>query len=109
VAKKSGLLQPDDSLEDTTLQDYLDMYKKPLYDDSMQAILQLTEVAAEKKKKKKGKDKKTLPKSHNKLLAAGKMMLAKKEEPEEDEGECACWHLSLVYANLASCSSVLDD
>jgi hypothetical protein len=82
VAKKSGLLQPDDSLEDTTLQDYLDMYKKPLYDDSMQAILQLTEVAVEKKKKK-GKDKKTLPKSHNKLLAAGKMMLAKKKSQKK--------------------------
>jgi sugar diacid utilization regulator len=83
VAKKCGILQSDDSLEDTTLQDYLDMYKKPLSDDSMQAILQLTEVAVEKKKKKKTKDKKTLTKSHNKFLAAGKMVLAKKKSQKK--------------------------
>jgi hypothetical protein len=41
-------VQDEDSLEETTLQQYLDMYKKPLPNSSMQAILKLPEVAAEK-------------------------------------------------------------
>jgi hypothetical protein len=35
-----------------TLNQYLQMYKKPLSDSSMQAILKLSEVAVEKKEKK---------------------------------------------------------
>jgi hypothetical protein len=38
-----------------TLQQYIEMYKHPLNEESVQAILKLTEVVAEKKKKKKGK------------------------------------------------------
>jgi hypothetical protein len=48
IAKKCGIVQDEDSLEETTLQQYLDMYKKPLPNSSMQAILKLPEVAAEK-------------------------------------------------------------
>jgi hypothetical protein len=57
IAKKCGILQDEESLEDQTLQQYLDMCKKPLPDSSMQAILKLSEVASESKKKQK-KDKK---------------------------------------------------
>jgi hypothetical protein len=53
IAKKCGILQNEDSLEDQTLQQYLDMYKKPLPDSSMQAILNLSEVASESKKKRR--------------------------------------------------------
>jgi hypothetical protein len=55
IAKKCGIIQNEDSLEDQTLQQYLDMYKKPLPDSSVQAILKLSEVASESKKKKKSK------------------------------------------------------
>jgi hypothetical protein len=42
-----------------TLQQYLDLYKEPLSEDAMQAIIKLTEVAQEKQKKKaKGKKEK---------------------------------------------------
>jgi hypothetical protein len=39
-------------MDDMTLQQYINMYKKPLNENSMEAILQLTEVAVEKNKKK---------------------------------------------------------
>jgi hypothetical protein len=39
-------------MDDMTLLQYINMYKKPLDEDSMGAILQLIEVAVEKKKKK---------------------------------------------------------
>jgi hypothetical protein len=35
------------------LQQYLDLYKKPLSEPEIEAILELTEVAKEKKKKKR--------------------------------------------------------
>jgi hypothetical protein len=57
IAKKYGIIQEKGSLEEMTLQQYLDMYKQPLSDQSMEAILQLTEVAVDKKKKKKKKKK----------------------------------------------------
>jgi hypothetical protein len=39
-------------MDDMTLQQYINMYKQPLNESSMKAILQLTEVAVEKKKKR---------------------------------------------------------
>jgi hypothetical protein len=53
VAKRRGVLQDNQNLEGMTLQKYLDMYKKPLSDDSMEAIKKLAEIAEEDKKKKK--------------------------------------------------------
>jgi hypothetical protein len=52
VARKCGIIQEEENLDDMTLKDYMNMYKKPLSKDSMGAILKLTEVAQEKKKKK---------------------------------------------------------
>jgi hypothetical protein len=68
VAKKCGLLQQEENLDEMTLQRYIQMYNQPLTDTSMQAILQLTEVAVDKKsnqmkKGKSGKAKKDKKKS----------------------------------------------
>jgi hypothetical protein len=52
MAKKCGLPHSDDPQEDMTLQQYLNMFKEPLSDNSMQAIFKLTEVASGKEKKK---------------------------------------------------------
>jgi hypothetical protein len=61
VAKKCGLIRDDEALDEMTLNQYMQMYKKPLTKDSMSAIFKLTEVAQEKKKTKikdkKGKKK----------------------------------------------------
>jgi hypothetical protein len=53
VAKKCGIMREEESLDKLTLQHYLDLYKQPLLDQSMEVILKLTEVAAQKEKKKK--------------------------------------------------------
>jgi hypothetical protein len=58
VDKKCGVLQEEESLDDMTLQRYLQLYKQPLLEDSMQAIVKLTDVAVDKQSKKP-KDKKT--------------------------------------------------
>jgi hypothetical protein len=59
VAKKCGITKENEDLDDMTLQQYVDMYKQPLLEQAMDAIVKLTEVADEKKKKKKiGKGKK---------------------------------------------------
>jgi hypothetical protein len=58
VAKKCRVLQQEETLEDMTLQQYLNLYKQPLLEDSMQAIVTLTEVAVNKQKKQ-AKDKKS--------------------------------------------------
>jgi hypothetical protein len=58
VARKCGIVQEGQDLDDVTLQQYVDMYKQPLSDQSMEVIFQLTEVAKDKKMKKKGKSKK---------------------------------------------------
>jgi hypothetical protein len=83
VAKKCGIIQEEDTLDDMTLQEYLHMYKKPLTKDSMEAIIQLTEVAQEKKKKK-SKDKKD--KGKIKAMELGK---EKKKVKKDKIGEMA--------------------
>jgi hypothetical protein len=55
LAMKWGVLEEDETLDNLTLQQYLDMYKQPLTDQSMEAILQLTDVAVQKEKKRKKK------------------------------------------------------
>jgi hypothetical protein len=52
IVKKCGIINEDDTKDDLTLQQYLDLYKKPLSEPEMEAILELIEVAKEKKKKK---------------------------------------------------------
>jgi hypothetical protein len=52
-----SILEEDKELDSMTLQQYLNMYKRPLSEEAMEAITQLSEVAAKKKKKKKDKKK----------------------------------------------------
>lgn len=52
IAKKWGVLQPEQDLESRTLQVYLDKYKEPLTEEKMEAIKTLSAVAAKKKSKK---------------------------------------------------------
>jgi hypothetical protein len=52
LAKKWGILEEEKGLEDITLQQYVDMYRKPLSQSAMMAIRKLTDVAAMKKKRK---------------------------------------------------------
>jgi hypothetical protein len=60
IARKCGIVEEDKELDNTTLQQYVEMYKQPLSKESMQAIVDLTEVinARKKKKKKDRKEKK---------------------------------------------------
>jgi hypothetical protein len=58
VAKKWGILKEDKDLDSMTLKQYLDMYKQPLNEESMEAIEKLTEVVVDKKSKKDKKKKK---------------------------------------------------
>jgi hypothetical protein len=76
LARNCGLLKMDKRLDDMMLQQYIDMYKHPLNEESMHAILKLTKVATEKKKKKKKKkkkDKKTPLCAHPKEQGLGKV------------------------------------
>lgn len=52
LAKKWGILQPEQDLEERTLQQYLDTYKTPLDDNKMEAIKALSVVTTKKKTKK---------------------------------------------------------
>ncbi|GJN32815.1 hypothetical protein PR202_gb21346 [Eleusine coracana subsp. coracana] len=50
VAKKCGVIKDNQKLEGKTLQQYINLYRRPLTTGSVQAILKLTEVAIKKKK-----------------------------------------------------------
>jgi hypothetical protein len=65
VARKCGIIHDEEDLDNIILQQYLDMYKHPLNDESIEAISKLVAVASEVKKKKK-KDKKKLLKDGKK-------------------------------------------
>jgi ribulose 1,5-bisphosphate carboxylase large subunit-like protein len=45
VAKKCDIIKDDEVLDNTTLQQYLDMYNQPLTKHTMEAIIKLTQVA----------------------------------------------------------------
>jgi hypothetical protein len=53
LAKKWGIIESDKELEELTLQQYFDLYRKPLSQPAMMAIKKLTVVAQMKKKQKK--------------------------------------------------------
>jgi hypothetical protein len=85
IVKKCGIVPNEESLDDTTLQQYLVMYKKHVPDTSMQAILKFSKVASEKKKKKKGKvakekEKKRVVSAKSKMLEASRKMISKKKD-----------------------------
>jgi exonuclease III len=107
VAKKWGVVEEDQDLNDLTLQQYLDMYKKTLTEESMEAVLKLTEVAKEKKNKKKD-SKRKISESSDKLEAK----ITGKKRQERQEGQCCycpsgCmiqtvfWIPSVVYSSFA--------
>lgn len=70
VARKCGILDEDQDMDNMTLRQYIAMYKKPLTKESTEAIMKLTEVAKKKKSKKLKKTKKT--KSKGALIQKGK-------------------------------------
>jgi hypothetical protein len=53
-----GVLKEEEVIDRMTLQQYLDLYKQPLNEQAIDAIIKLTEVASEKDIKKKKKQKK---------------------------------------------------
>lgn len=76
VARKCGILEEKQELDNMTLQKYLDLYKQPISEDSMEAIKKLAEVADINKKKKKGckqGDKKDSKKQDKKKGKRGKV------------------------------------
>jgi hypothetical protein len=68
VAKKCGIAQEDEPLDDMILQQYMSMYKEPLSDSSMAVILKLTKVTEEKKNKAKKESKKEKAKEGSKAI-----------------------------------------
>jgi hypothetical protein len=58
VAKKCGIMEEDQEMDNMTLQQYLNMYKQPLTEEYVEAIRKLADIAEKKKKKKKNKKKK---------------------------------------------------
>jgi hypothetical protein len=50
IAKKWGITPPDRSLDDMTLKQYLEVYKKPLSETAMNVVSKLAEVEVNKKK-----------------------------------------------------------
>jgi hypothetical protein len=58
IAKKCGVLDEEQDMDNLTLQKYLNLYKQPMSDASLDAITTLSEAAQELKKKKKDKKKK---------------------------------------------------
>jgi hypothetical protein len=79
------MISEDDTMDDLTLQQYLDLFKKPLSEPEMEAILELTDLVKEKKKKKRlpkkelpGKKKKVPNKSEANIKAINKIKKSKK-------------------------------
>jgi hypothetical protein len=58
IAKKCGVLDEEQDMDNLTLQKYLNLYKQPMSDASLDAITTLSEAVQELKKKKKDKKKK---------------------------------------------------
>jgi hypothetical protein len=48
VAKKCEIIDNEEELDQMTLKHYLNMYNMPLFEQSMKAVLELTEVAVDK-------------------------------------------------------------
>jgi site-specific recombinase XerC len=70
LAKKWGLLNSDRDLEEITLQQYMDLYKKLLSQLAVVVVHKLTKVTEMKKKKMVAKKEGTKSKSKASLLKA---------------------------------------
>jgi hypothetical protein len=68
VAEKCGILQEERSLDAMMLQQYLDLYKQPMSEQSLEAIQKLTKVAVEKKKKKLKNKKLNQAEAHEQII-----------------------------------------
>jgi ABC-type transport system involved in cytochrome bd biosynthesis fused ATPase/permease subunit len=79
VARKYGIVPQEKTLDNMTLQQYLDMYKEPLSKEAMGAIVKLTKVAEDKKKMKKDKKDKA-KKKKGEAVAMGSKKASKKEK-----------------------------
>jgi hypothetical protein len=88
IAQKCGILEEDERLENLTLRQYLVMYRKPLDDQAIEAILKLTEVVVEKKKntEKNKKDKNKKEKKSEKKSKLGKEQVIDKKQRELERG-----------------------
>jgi hypothetical protein len=89
VVKKCGIIQQNQSLDNMTLNQYLHLYKKIISDDSMQAIMKLTDIATEKIEKKKKTPKvkvKKDKKDKTKNLLAGKLSKALMDRKNPKKG-----------------------
>jgi hypothetical protein len=69
-----------------TLNQYLHLYKKIISDDSMQAIMKLTDIATEKIEKKKKTPKVKVKKDKTKNLLAGKLSKALMDRKNPKKG-----------------------
>lgn len=66
LAKKWGIMEHSQALDELTLKQYIDIYKKPLSVEAMAAISKLTEVAKKKMSKLTGKQAKKPTKKESK-------------------------------------------
>jgi hypothetical protein len=100
VAKKCGIIKERDPLDNLTQQQYLNLYKQPLTNQSMEAILKLSKVAVDKVKKKKlKKQKKTKEGTKVKETKKSQKKVAKEKGGQEDEeGSYGCH--SLIWLPL---------
>jgi hypothetical protein len=81
IAKKWGITPPYKSLDDITLKQYLEVYKKPLSESAMNAVSKLTKVAVNKKKIK-GQRKEIKGKKGKKEVKTGRKKSKSKESKE---------------------------
>jgi hypothetical protein len=90
IAKKCGVISSKESLDSMTLQQYLNMYNKPLSDGAMEAITKFTEVVEAKKmkkKQKKGKGKKNGDPEVGKKKANKEMLKKKGPKSKKEKGK----------------------
>lgn len=71
LARKWGMLKNEEEMDNLTLQQYLDIYRKPLSCSAMAAIKTLSEVAELKKVKKKKKSTRGASKPNKNIKATG--------------------------------------
>jgi hypothetical protein len=97
VTRKCDIVPEEEAMDNMTLQQYLDMYKEPLIEEAMSAIIKL-KVAEEKKKMKKGKKhkiKKKKKKGEGEAVGSKKMSKIGKRGMSPPFGFCCLMSLVL--------------